>query len=270
MSARTTVQAWRRGWWVLALGVVVGVLAGLLAAHSVTGPRNVSSAQVLVSPGVQPSMSSTYETNQYVNQRSATYAEFVTSDDVLRAAGRDLGIAQADLAPEVSATVIDRTTVILIRVRGTSPANARRAAQAVTDSFLRAVVALETPVPGQAPRVAVGVIGVPTTPPTVSFVPAGIGGGAAGAVLALVGLTIHASPRVRRTTHRVRRWMSAEGAPEAGPHIGSSDEVDHGGDHGRQSVGERVHPEPRSAPVGRPRRGVGGAGASGPAAQGAG
>ena len=207
----TPASALHRRWWWLVVGAVLGAVVGLLVGSAAAAPGDVSSSRVLVSGNGTVKASATYDTSQYVSQRASTYAQIVTSDEVLRPVSAELGIATSDLAPEIGATVVGSTTVIAIDVHGTSPENARRVAQAVTDSFARVVTTLETPLSGQAPRVSITVISAPSTPIANSFDPLPASGGAlAGLLLAAAAVAVAGSSRVLRACRRVYAWVSSE------------------------------------------------------------
>lgn len=212
----TATFALRRAWWLVVLGAVLGAVVGLLLDLATSGPGTVSSSETLVSGNGTSNASDTYNAEQYVSQRASTYAQFVTSDAVLRPASQELGIAVPELASEVSANVVGSTTVIAIAARGTGPENARRVGQAVTDSFGRAVTVLETPVLGQPPRVSTRVITGPSTPPAIPSDPLlPICGAVVGLLLAGAGVVLCRSQRLRWMVWRVYLWMSAE--PQSSP-----------------------------------------------------
>jgi capsular polysaccharide biosynthesis protein len=201
----------RRRWRSLVVGAVLGAAIGFLVAHTASASADVSTSRVLLSIGPTVTRSSSPGANQYVNQRIATDAELVTSDAVLSPAARDLGVAVSDLSSRVAVSAPDDASVITIAVRGSSPENARRSAQAVTDAFVRTLPTLETPDPAQPARLTARVVGEPSLPGArPSPVPATAVGAVAGVLLVAVAATIGTSGRVRRRRTRVRAWMTAD------------------------------------------------------------
>ena len=210
----TATSAPMRAWWLVVLGAVLGAVIGLLVDLGTSGQGTVSSSETLVSGSGTSKASDTYNAEQYVSQRASTYAQFVTSDAVLRPASQELRIAVPENASAVSANEDGTTTVVAIEARGTGPENARRVAQAVTDSFGRTVTGLETPVPGRPSRVSTRVISGPSTPaatPSAPLLP--IGGAVTGLLLAGVGVMVHGSRRLRAIVWTVQVWVSGEPLP---------------------------------------------------------
>ncbi|MET0237491.1 MAG: hypothetical protein ABW224_22785 [Kibdelosporangium sp.] len=180
--------------WLLAAGVVIGLLGGAYLSNRMNNAVYISASQVLMTGQGDPEQpDSAYTSNQYVNQRMTTYAQIASSAQVTGPAAQSLGIDSAALAKQITATVSGDTTVLALDVTGPSPDMARRNAVAVTQSFINAITRLETN-PGGTARVIVNVITDPSTPP-VRAVPSiwllllgGFFGGLVVAVIAIVVL----------------------------------------------------------------------------------
>ncbi len=212
-SPMTVSSALRKAWWVLVLGAVLGAVVGLVVDLRLAGADFTSSSQVLISGGgSSDSSDSAYNANQYINQRMSTYAQLASSDQVIQPASRQLGIDSADLTPRVTSSIDGDTTVLTLNVTGSSPDDAVRADQAVTQAFTQALGTLETP-PGQPPRVTTKVISDPSTPadrhlpPAVVFV---LVGAAAGLLLVLIAVSLFYSRAIRRVGGRVVSWIRSD------------------------------------------------------------
>ena len=179
--------------WLLAAGVVIGLVAGGYLGNRFANAVYTSSSQVLMTGQSDPTQPDTaYASNQYVNQRMTTYAQIASSAQVTAPAAQSLGTDSGTLTNEITATVAGDTTVLSVAVTGPTPDSARRNAVAVTQSFINAITKLETN-PGGSARVVVNVITDPTTPPSRSVPPlwmmlvvGAIGGLVVGAIAALV------------------------------------------------------------------------------------
>jgi capsular polysaccharide biosynthesis protein len=178
--------------WLLAAGVVLGLVAGGYFGNRMSNAVYTSSAQVLMTGQGDPEQPDTaYTSNQYVNQRMTTYAQIASSAQVTAPAAQALGTDPATLASQITAVVAGDTTVLTLEVTGPTPELARRNSVAVTQSFINAVTKLETN-PGGIARVIVNVITDPTMPPARSvpttwlLMLGGLFGGLVVAVIAIV------------------------------------------------------------------------------------
>lgn len=179
--------------WLLAAGVVVGLLGGAYFGKRLNSAVYTSSSQVLMTGQSDPTQPDTaYASNQYVNQRMTTYAQIASSAQVTAPAAQVLGTDAATLGSRVTAAVAGDTTVLSLEVTGATPEDAQRSAVAVTQSFINAITKLET-VPGGTARVSVNVITDPTAPPARN-VPATwlliLGGLVGGLVVAAVAILV--------------------------------------------------------------------------------
>nr|WP_042177673.1 hypothetical protein [Kibdelosporangium sp. MJ126-NF4]CEL12753.1 Tyrosine-protein kinase EpsD [Kibdelosporangium sp. MJ126-NF4]CTQ93513.1 Tyrosine-protein kinase EpsD (EC 2.7.1.112) [Kibdelosporangium sp. MJ126-NF4] len=179
--------------WLLAAGVVVGLIGGAYFSNRLSNAVYTSSSQVLMTGQSDPAQPDTaYASNQYVNQRMTTYAQIATSAQVTGPAAQVLGTDPGTLESQITATVAGDTTVLSLQVKGATPEAARSNAVAVTQSFINAITKLET-VPGGKSRVTVDVITDPTPPPARA-VPAAwllIGGGLIGGfVVAVIAVAV--------------------------------------------------------------------------------
>ncbi len=191
----------RRWWWLPAIGVVIGILAGWTLGQTSV----VSSSEVLVSGGRTDSdgtSDSALTSNQYVNQRMPTYGRLATSSLVLDPATTRLGLERGALDGAVTATVEPEIAVVTLDVTGTAPEEARRRNEAVTVALEQAILRTEN-LPGQAPRVqllTVSPSSLPDSPTVPRFLGASVGGvtGLLLGLLATLGLARSRRARPRR------------------------------------------------------------------------
>jgi capsular polysaccharide biosynthesis protein len=204
-----------RWWtWVLVAGLVAGGAGGYWLCHHLNAKPSTSTSQVLVSGRFTDNqVDSSYTANQYVDQRMSTYAAVADSEEVTGPAARALRSDPATVAGEISATVVDGTTVLNLAVTGPTPVAAHDNGVAVTNAFVAAITRLES-IGGES-RVALSVITPSDLPPAVSLGSAGswlFGGALAGAVLSgLVGLILR---------WLYPRWWSTPGPGEPEPRPG--------------------------------------------------
>jgi capsular polysaccharide biosynthesis protein len=157
--------------WLLAAGVVIGLLTSGYLSGRLANALYTSSSQVLMTGQGDPAQpDSAYASNQYVNQRMTTYAQIVSSAQVTVPAAQAVGTDPDTLTSQITATVANDTTVLTLQVTGPTPDAARRGAVAVTQSFINAIKKLEMS-PGGRARVVVNVITDPTAPPSHSVPP---------------------------------------------------------------------------------------------------
>ncbi|MGV9860910.1 YveK family protein [Gordonia sp. NPDC003425] len=145
-SARDAISTILRSWLVILAVTAVAAVSALVYCNAQT-PKYQASATVYASSGSREIPSSTYDTSKGSQERAASYAKLVYSDAVLEpartAAGLDLSIG--DMRSAVSASVVPATAVLTISATATSPDDAVRIVNAVSDSLSDAVARVEVP-----------------------------------------------------------------------------------------------------------------------------
>jgi capsular polysaccharide biosynthesis protein len=213
--------------WLLAAGVVVGLVAGGYLGNRFANAVYTSSSQVLMTGQGDPTQPDTaYASNQYVNQRMTTYAQIASSAQVTAPAAQTLGIDPTTLTSQITATVAGDTTVLTLAVTGGAPDSARRNAVAVTQSFINAITKLETN-PGGTARVVVNVITDPTLPPARSSLPLWlmlILGAIVGAVLGAIAVLVLRWLYPQRFVVKLKRPSTAEATTRMKPVLPPSQE----------------------------------------------
>lgn len=146
MDLKQIVQALRSGWWLVAIGLLVGSgAAGLITWQ--TTPLYTSNTQLFVSTAGTDDTSTAYQGNLFSQQRVASYAQLITGKEL---ASRVIERLQLDetpqsLAADISAEPIPDTVLLNVSVSRPSATEARDIASAVGRLFTEMVTKLETP-----------------------------------------------------------------------------------------------------------------------------
>jgi capsular polysaccharide biosynthesis protein len=127
----------RRWWWTLLVAAWVAGLMGYVIAGRIE-PTYESSARLLVGP-----INSDTNTLRASSQLVQTYAELATSQPLLEATVKQLGVdaanapdAAVDLAAAVRTIANDQTRILSIRVEGSDPALTTRAANGIAAQLI--------------------------------------------------------------------------------------------------------------------------------------
>lgn len=141
------LTAAQRFWWVIAVAIVVGLAASVLAYDRAT-PQYKASAQLFVSvPTRDLGPQASYQGGLFTQQRVVSYADLVTSPSVLDTVIRETGtdMSRSELASHVSVEAPEDTVLINIAVTLPSAKEAQRIAQALAEAFSTFVETLEQP-----------------------------------------------------------------------------------------------------------------------------
>jgi succinoglycan biosynthesis transport protein ExoP len=168
VELKDVIQAFRRGWWLLVIGLLLGVSVGGVYTWQAT-PLYTSTTQLFVSTTATQNSATAYQGDLFSQQRVTSYVEILTGE---RLAGRvveqlGLDVTPAQVAGTISALVIPKTVLLEVSVTRESPTEARDIAAAVGQQFTQLVTELETPDAAAAPTVKVAVLeepGVPQVP----------------------------------------------------------------------------------------------------------
>lgn len=205
MQLRDYVRVLRRGWPLVVVLTVVGLLAGA-GVSSLQRPVYVATAKAYVAVASAANAGDLINSAQYTQQIAASFVDIAGTSYVLRPVitRLRLDVTPAELAESVSVTAATDEAVLVIQATDSSPTQAARIANAIAARLSTAVASL-TPTGG---RVDVTVVD-PAVPPAspISPVPlrdVGIGA-AAGLVLGvlLAALRVLSDTRLR-TAQEVR------------------------------------------------------------------
>ena len=173
-----------RGHLVLVLITFVLVTGVGIALGSYLPKTYSSNAQILL--GVDPKRATIDEeaANLYLKERAMTYAQMVTSDEVIMPVATAAAIDPGVLRGRVAAAVVPETVVLDLQVTGSSPEEAVALTQALSERFLVQVSALNVQTGGPAMRPA------QLSAPQPAAAPDQLHGKTLAAVSALAGLVV--------------------------------------------------------------------------------
>jgi capsular polysaccharide biosynthesis protein len=142
-----------RRWWVLLLGVVLGVGAAY-GALQVVAPTYIATATQLVKGIPGQTTGANYVAAQFAVARAKSYPVFVYSSKVLDGVRKDLGDTYTDalLREQVSANNPVDTPLVNIVAEGGSPEEARELANSAAKHLATFIAEIET-IDGKAPVV---------------------------------------------------------------------------------------------------------------------
>lgn len=217
MEFRDVVAALRAGWWLAAMGLVIGGVAALGVSLLMT-PLYTAQTQLFVSTDDSSSTSAVVQGGQFSQDRMSSYAELLGGAELATRvlSTQALDLTPTELASEIEVTTVPQTVLLNVAVTDPVPARAQRIATAIGTEFPKLVNELETTSQGVSPvrvRVVHGpsLPTVPTSPKTMLNVTLG----------ALVGLLLGAvaaltRARLDRTVKKVEDASKFAGAPVMG------------------------------------------------------
>ena len=178
MDVKDVVRAVRHGWWLIAIGLLIGMAGGGAMTWQAT-PLYTSSAQLFVTATDTDDTSNAYQGNLFSQQRVASYVEILTSE---RLAGRivdEMGLEEtpAELAESIVAGEVPDTVLLDVSVTRPSATEARDIAAVLGQQFIDMVTDLETPDGATSSTVKVDFIEEPQVPeePTSPSLPSNLG-----------------------------------------------------------------------------------------------
>lgn len=176
--------------WRIVTGMALLALAGAIGVTLAATPVYQAQAQLFVSTAGGDDATSLLQGSSFTQQRVKSYADIVTSAQVLDPVIKSLRLdtTASELGNRITAEVPLDTVLINVTVRDESPAGSAAIAKAVASTFARTVVSLERPTAGGAALVKVSVVRNPVVP-TTPVAPRPLVNGAIGLLLGLlVGL----------------------------------------------------------------------------------
>ncbi|WP_448617018.1 polysaccharide biosynthesis tyrosine autokinase [Modestobacter sp. URMC 112] len=208
MELKGILTAVRSGWWLPAIGLLVGAAAALLASLLQT-PQYTSHTQFFVSTNTSDTTYDAFQGSQFSEERVTSYAELLTGDDLAQRIvdQLDLDVSPQDLVTQITATAAIDTVLIDVSVTDPSPARTQLVATTLGQEFVALVEELESPAGGGTSPVKVTVTDAPELPISPSapdlrrYLAMGI----------LVGVSLGAALAVARV-HLDRSVRSAEDA----------------------------------------------------------
>lgn len=205
MEFKNIAKALQRYWWLIVGCVVVGALCGVVVSLTQT-KEYTATARLFVSAAGGTSSTEAYQNDQFSQQRTASYARLVMSEQVASRVVDSLGLEMTptELLDSTTATIIPRTVLFDLAVTNSDPAEAARIANATATEFIAYVRQLETPVGQRDPRSIVTEVSraeaptSPTYPKITMFLFYGVLGGLVVGLLATLVLSLmRTKPRSR-------------------------------------------------------------------------
>lgn len=198
-------------WWVLALGVAVGLGLALLGLRVVTPTYEATATQLIKGvPGT--GTGAPYLAAQFAVARAKSYPAFIYSATVLDNIRSDLGqqYTDASLREQLSASNPVDTPLVHITATGDTPEEAQNLANSASRHLARFITQIET-VSGSTPvivetAVQAGLPATPSTPQPSLYIALGLTGGLALGVVAMFSWrAIESSSALRKSSVGRRR-----------------------------------------------------------------
>jgi capsular exopolysaccharide synthesis family protein len=173
--------------WRIVGGVTMLCLSAAVLATLAASPVYEARAQLFVSTAGSADASSLLQGSDFTQQRVKSYADIVTSPQVLEPVVKRLGLetTAVELADRIVANVPLDTVLINVTVRDGSPERSAAIASAVASTFSETVVQLERPSSQGPAPVKVSVVRIPVVP-SAPVLPNPLRNTALGLVLGLV------------------------------------------------------------------------------------
>jgi capsular exopolysaccharide synthesis family protein len=213
MEFRDMMVALRSGWWLAAVGLVIGGLAALLASLLVS-PMYASHTQLFVSTDDSSSTSAVFQGGQFSEGRVTSYAELLRGEELAArvVSSLKLPLSASQLAKEIQVTTVPQTVLLNVQVTDSDPRRAQQIGTEIGVQFPRMVTQLEQTSKGASPvRVAIvdpaDLPSAPSSPQTILNVILG----------ALVGLVLGTATAIGRA--RMDRSVKK---PEDAAHLGAA------------------------------------------------
>lgn len=216
-----------RRWWVLALGVVVGLGIALLGLR-VVAPSYEATATQLIKGVPGSGTGAPYLAAQFAVARAKSYPAFIYSAAVLDDIRSDLGDRYTDtrLREQLSASNPVDTPLVNITATGETPQEAQNLANSASRHLARFITQIET-VGGSTPVIVETAVqaGLPTTPATPRpplYIALGLSGGLALGAIALLSWRMIEDRSPQRRARIGRRQATdddalVDGSSEATP-----------------------------------------------------
>jgi polysaccharide biosynthesis transport protein len=212
------IQKFLRRWWIVGLGIVVGLIAGLTIT-AVTPKTYTATVTLFLGSPASVDSAGAYSGDLFSQQRASTYTNLIGSSDLAVKVIDDLGLTMTpdELAEKVTASQVPKAVLLDVSVTDGSAGRAADIANAYASAFPQYVARLETPVGANLPSSVVTVIQnaevpkYPTSPNPLLNILLGVVGGAVLGLLAnwLTGF-------LDRTVRTSQQVVESVGAPLLG------------------------------------------------------
>jgi receptor protein-tyrosine kinase len=209
----------RARWWIVALFVVLGGLAGI-AFSAFQTPQYTSVARLFVGTNGGTTSSESYQGDQFSQQRAVSYAQILSSELLAQRVVDTLALpdSASSIAADTTATVVPKTVLIEVSVKNPSANRASEIANTLSTEFIDYITPLETPVGQSQPRTTVSVVDAaepassPSSPNTMSNA---LIGAVVGTLIG-IGLALFLNRRAARSFATAPALAKATGLPVLG------------------------------------------------------
>ena len=169
MDVKDILPAVRAGWWLLVIGLLLGVGGAGLHTWQAT-PMYTSTIQMFVSTTGANDANTALQGNMFSQQRMASYVQLLTGPKLAARVSTTLNLDEStdELTASIAATAMPETVLLNATVTRPSPVEAHDIALALGEQFSLMVTELETLESGTASAVKVTI----TAPPQISDEPA--------------------------------------------------------------------------------------------------
>jgi Mrp family chromosome partitioning ATPase/capsular polysaccharide biosynthesis protein len=218
MGQRVKIQKFVPRWWIVGLGILIGLVAGL-TINAVTPKSYTATATLFLGSPASVDSAGAYSGDLFSQQRASTYTNLIGSSDLAVKVIDDLGLSMApdELAAKVSASQVPKAVLLDLSVTDDSAGRAADIANAYAAAFPQYVARLETPVGANQPSSVVTVIQnaeVPTAPTSPNALMNLVLGVIGGAVLGFFGHWLRGF--LGRTVRTPQQVVERVGAPLLG------------------------------------------------------
>lgn len=219
MDSKRVARLVAQRWWVVAITVLIGLGVGYGVTQLLT-PEYTATTRLFVSATGGTSSTESFQGDQFSQQRTASYAQLLSSEQVSQRVIDTLGlpISAEELSGNVTASIVPRTVLLDVSVTNPNPERAAEIANTLADQFIAFSGPLETPMGQKEPRSTVTIISkaeAPTSPsfpkPTTNLLYGGLGGLAVGLLLATLAALF------TRRIRNVDELAATTKAPSFGP-----------------------------------------------------
>lgn len=214
LSEGDAIATLLRRWWILLLGLVVGVLVGFGAVQFVQ-PTYSATATLLVKGVPGPGTGASYQAAQYAVARAKSYPALIQGAPVLEGAHADVGGDETSnsLRSRLSADNPVDTPLVKVSASADTAQDAQATANSAARHLAQYIVKIET-VAGSSPvivdiAVEAGLPVKPTSPNQLLYV----------AVGGAIGFAAAATGALFLPARRIRRGKSPEATEEAAPPV---------------------------------------------------
>lgn len=170
MNSRRMLTTVVRRWWIVVITILIGTGVGY-GVNQLLTPEYTATVRLFVSSTGGTSSTESYQGDQFSQQRTASYAHLLNSEQVSQRVIDELGLPMTadELAGHVKAEIVPRTVLLDVSVTNGNAQRAAEIANTLADQFITFAGPLETPRGQQEPRSTVTIVSQAEVPSSASF-----------------------------------------------------------------------------------------------------